>query len=89
MTSALCCRVSALIAAGTGQKHAHAGELGFRDFPSLSLVKENRRHLGNPACGISIDDLSQAVKARILAVQTTVVARYASVVYSHIRKEQS
>jgi hypothetical protein len=25
-----------------GQMHAYAGELGFRDFSSLSLVKENR-----------------------------------------------
>jgi len=32
---------------------ANAGELGFRDFSSLFLVKENRRQLGNPACCIS------------------------------------
>jgi len=35
------------------QRHAHAGELGFRDFSSLFLVKENRRQLGNSACCIS------------------------------------
>jgi len=35
-----------------GQRHAHAGELGFRDFSSLFLVKENRRQLGNSACCI-------------------------------------
>src|SRR6267378_1165711 len=34
------------------QRRAHAGELGFRDFSSLFLVKENRRQLGNPACCI-------------------------------------
>ena len=33
--------------------HAHAEELGFRDFTSLFLVKENRRQLGNSACCIS------------------------------------
>ena len=35
------------------QRHAHAEELGFRDFSSLFLVKENRRQLGNSACCIS------------------------------------
>jgi len=30
-------------------RHAHAGELGLRDFSSLFLMKENRRQLGNPA----------------------------------------
>jgi hypothetical protein len=35
-----------------GQGHAHAGELGFRDFSSLFLVKENRGQLGNSACCI-------------------------------------
>ena len=29
--------------------NAHAGELGFRDFSSLFLAKENRRQPGNPA----------------------------------------
>ena len=33
-------------------RHAHAGELGFRDFSSLFLVRENRRQPGNPACCI-------------------------------------
>ena len=32
------------------QIHAHAEELGFRDFSSLFLVKENRRQPGNSAC---------------------------------------
>src|SRR6185369_7265930 len=32
------------------QRHARAEELGFRDFSSLFLVKENRRQLGNSAC---------------------------------------
>ena len=31
------------------RRRAHAGELGFRDFSSLFLVKENRRQLGNSA----------------------------------------
>jgi hypothetical protein len=35
------------------QRHAHAEELGFRDFSSLFPVKENRRQLGNSACCIS------------------------------------
>ena len=34
-------------------ENAHAEELGFRDFSSLFLVKENRRQLGNSACCIS------------------------------------
>jgi hypothetical protein len=50
-------RLPKVLTAGFGQRqmHAYAGELGFRDFSSLSLVKENRRHLGNPACCISLD----------------------------------
>ena len=36
------------------QRHARARELGFRDFSSLFLVKENRRQLGNSACCISL-----------------------------------
>jgi hypothetical protein len=40
------CHVSVPIVAENG----HAEELGFRDFSSLFLVKENRRQLGNSAC---------------------------------------
>src|SRR5690348_10903773 len=40
------------------QRHAHAEELGFRDFSSLFLVKENRRQLGNSACCISFIKVS-------------------------------
>src|SRR5260370_6919198 len=39
-------------------RHAHAEELGFRDFSSLFLVKENRRQLGNSACCISFIKVS-------------------------------
>jgi hypothetical protein len=51
-------RLPKLLTAGFGQgsRRAHAGELGFRDFSSLSLVRENRRQLGNPACCNSIDN---------------------------------
>ena len=37
------------------QTHDGKTELGFRDFSSLFLVKENRRQLGNSACCISHD----------------------------------
>ena len=37
------------------QRRAHAEELGFHDFSSLFLVKENRRQLGNSACCISFN----------------------------------
>jgi len=42
----------ATVCVRTGPRHAHAGELGFRDFSSLFPLKENRRQSGNPACRI-------------------------------------
>ena len=47
----------------TARRMHTQGELDFRDFSSLSLVKENRRHLGNPACCISIDDYRRQFEA--------------------------
>jgi hypothetical protein len=38
-----------------------AEELGFRDFSSLFLVKENRRQLGNSACCISFIAVSSSI----------------------------
>jgi hypothetical protein len=38
-----------------------AEELGFRDFSSLLLVKENRRQLGNSACCISFITVSSRI----------------------------
>ncbi len=38
-----------------------AEELGFRDFSSLFLVKENRRQLGNSACCISFVTVSSSI----------------------------
>jgi hypothetical protein len=48
------------------QRHAHAEELGFRDFSSLFLVKENRRQLGNSACCISFMKVS--LTSRVFAM---------------------
>jgi hypothetical protein len=48
-------------------RFAHAGELGFRDFPGLSLVKENRRQLGNPACCIPFDEYRRQSMKRFFA----------------------
>src|SRR5258708_7789772 len=48
------------------QRHAHAEELGFRDFSSLFLVKENRRQLGNSACCISFIKVS--LTSRVFAM---------------------
>ena len=42
-------------------ENAHAEELGFRDFSSLFLVKENRRQLGNSACRISFIKVSSNI----------------------------
>jgi hypothetical protein len=39
----------------------HTEELGFRDFSSLFLVKENRRQLGNSACCISFIKVSSNI----------------------------
>jgi hypothetical protein len=43
----------ATVSVPSWQRHAHAEELGFRDFSSSFLAKENRRQLGNSACCIS------------------------------------
>src|SRR4051812_10870386 len=53
------------------QRHAHVEELGFRDFSSLFLVKENRRQLGNSACCISFVRISLIVSLcnRLLALE--------------------
>src|SRR5262245_4789731 len=48
------------------QRHAHAEELGFRDFSSLLPVKENRRQLGNSACCISFIEVS--LTSRVFAM---------------------
>src|SRR6516165_5975217 len=48
------------------QRHAHAEELGFRDFSSLFLAKENRRQLGNSACCISCTKAS--LTSRVFAM---------------------
>src|SRR5467141_2057699 len=47
-------------------RHAHAEELGFRDFSSFFLVKENRRQLGNSACCISCVKVS--LTSRVFAM---------------------
>jgi hypothetical protein len=39
----------------------HTEELGFRDFSSLFLVKENRRQLGNSECCISFIKVSSNI----------------------------
>ena len=50
-------------------ENAHAEELGFRDFSSLFLVKENRRQLGNSACCISFIKVS--LTSRVFAIGRT------------------